>query len=808
MNKATQIPTYYLKLLLLIFLFNGMTAKAQDDSEALIDSLIQQLIGLESKADKADVLLEISFANEYSNYELGLEYAQKSLEMAKSADYPEGEMFAQKAISHYYTDYYLNYYEGINHLSKALEIAEELHKTDVLLEIYQSFGFLKHLMGDNDASIDYYNKSIRIAQQRKQYDKLANLYSYLGDLYLEIDEMDLAKDYFGRVNSLYEGGKLTGENVGLHLSLGMYHRLNGDYKIAEQIYLDGLGTREVQESPRFESYTYSQLAMVYMMSGDYYSAIEATEKGLEIANKLNLTKEKMDNYKSQIEIYDATGDYKKTYTTLIKYTTFKDSLNSNQIKEQNKKYQTNYEKMVSENEIQRLNEEQKNHSLEIENEKLNRNIIIGILVFVTVLVILMILRLRYINKKEKELRVLSLATSHTTNSIVIFDKEIKVEWVNQGFEKLTGLTLKDVKGKYFLEFYNGPELPKEKEKELERNFKGGEVFTMELSSFHRQDGSGYWISISVTPLLNDAGEIMSYVSVATDISDIHQAQLALQKSHDRTILLNEIGRQITSTLSVKDIIEKVYENVNKMMDAQNLGIGIYQETDNFLFFPEPIERGNKLPSFNYDLENKNRIAVKCFLENKEIVVGDEIERNAVTGEDASPVQGDQPNSIIYMPLISKWKTMGVISVQTMAKHAYGEEEMNIVRTLATYVAIALENAGLYENMEERVAERTKEVTQQKEELQLNFENTKLLSELGVTISSSLEMEDIYQSLYESVVKLMDAEVFGVRLYHKDKNEIEYKFEMEMDNGMNLFLFQWKIKTIILFGALKMTKRFS
>lgn len=768
-----------LALMLLLFVVGPLSGIAQAPTTTeTVDSLIKVLINLESEEDKADVLLEISYANERQDYQLGLDYAEKSLEMAEAANYQQGMMKAHKAISHYYTVYLLNYFEGINSLAKALEIAEELHDSYALLEIYQKFGFLKYSMGDTESSISYYEKAIRIAQQKKEFDELAALYSYIGDLYYETDQIDLATDYYGRVNSLYEADKLDTTEVSLHLSLAMHFRLQQDYKKSIQFYMDGLANPKVIASPRFQAYTYSQLAMVFMLEGRYSDAIDATEDGLKIANELNLTKEKMDNYQAQIAIYDSLGDYRKTYSILIKYTAFKDSLNSFQIQEQNMKYQTNYEKMVSKNEIERLNEEQVNHDLEIENEKLNRNIIIGLLVFVSVIVILMILRLRYINKKEKELRVLSLATSHTTNSIVIFDKEIRVEWVNQGFEKLTGLKLKDVKGKYFLEFYNGPELPKSKEIELDRNFRSGEIFTMELSSFHRQEGSGYWISISVTPLLDDDGDIMSYVSVATDISDIHEAQLALQQSHDSSILLNEIGRQITSTLSVKDIIEKVYENVNKMMDAQNLGIGIYRESENHLFFPEPVERGNKLPSFNYDLENKNRIAVKSFLENKEIVVGDEIERNAVTGTDTSPVQGDQPNSIIYMPLISKWKTMGVISVQTMAKHAYGEKEISIVRTLATYVAIALENAGLYENMEDRVEERTKEVTLQKEELQTNFENTKMLSELGVTISSSLEFEDIFKSLFECVSQLMPTDIFGVLLYKPELNEIQYKYAME------------------------------
>ena len=735
------------------------------------------MVNLDESAEKVDVLNDIAKVYVQIDFEQSLEYALMAEHMAKKIEYRKGEYFACKNAAFVYTNYYLNYYEATNYLSRSLVIAEDLRLNDQLISIYRSFGFVKYSMGDSESGISYYNKAVRIAQQRNDYESLADLYNYMADIYYENGDEKSAFDYFSRVYSLYESGKLD-EDEKPYIALGMYYRLNGEFETAEEIYVEAIEFFSINRKPRFEAYAYSQLAETYILLGEYYKAIDATKDGLAIANALNLSKEKMDNYQVQIAIYDSLSDYKKTYTALIKYTRFKDSLNSSQFEEQNQKYQSNYERMVNENKIAQLNEEKINHELELENQRLNRNLIIGLLAFAVVLVLLMILRLRYINKKEKELRVLSLATNYTTNSIVIFDKEIKVEWVNQGFEKLTGLKLGDVKGKYFLDFYNGPELPIQKRDQLTKNFESGEVFTMELSSFHRENDDAYWISFSVTPLLNDQNEITNYVSVASDITEIHNAQLELQNSHDRTILLNEIGKQITSTLSVIEIIEKVYENVNKLMDAQNLGIGIYREETFDLHFPEPIESGNKLNSFNYDLNDKGRIATKCFLNSEEIVVGTMEERLAVTGADPSPLAGEQPNSIIYIPLIAKYKTMGVLSVQTLAENAYGDRELTIVRSLANYIAIALDNAGLYENMEERVEERTKEVRLQKEELQSNYENTKLLSKLGVEISASLEFEEIFEALYESVAKLMDAEIFGVRLYHQDMNAIEYKYEFE------------------------------
>ncbi|MEX1001125.1 MAG: GAF domain-containing protein [Crocinitomicaceae bacterium] len=750
---------------------------AQTSSEQRIDSLTTVLISLEKSTKKADVLNEIANSYPPSQYRKALTFAQKSLALAEELNYDRGIFIASENIGHIYTHFYLNYFEASQHLSRALEIAEEKGGSNHLLQIYTEYAYLKHMMGSYKDAIRYNQKAIQIVKDREDYDRLALLYARLGDIYFDSGDKKNALDYYSLTFALYNSDKVEKIYPDVYLSVAMYYRMNGKYEQARALYERAIYVFKEEQQPRFESLTYARLGETLLRKGQIIEAITVVDKGIIVANENNLTKEKLDNYTVQIAAFDSLGDYKKTYVSLIKYTKFKDSIVSSQYFDQNQKFQSSYEQMLNQTKLEQLKEQQQIQELALENQRLNRNIIIGILFFAVILVLLMILRLRYIRKKERELRVLSLATSHTTNSIILFDKDICVEWVNKGFERLTSRPLHEVKGLYFLEFYNGPHLSKEKEEELKSKFKSGKPFTMELQSIHRDTSEKYWISFSVTPLFeNDI--VRGYVSVATDITEIHKAQVALQRSHDQTIVLNEIGRQITSTLSVSEIIEKVYENVNKLMDAENLGVGIVDEKNNQLLFPEPIERGNKLGLFSYPLADEERLAVKCFKNNREIRVGNEEEILAVTGSNPSPIAGGQPKSVIYVPLMAKWKTMGVFSVQSFKENAYSESDMDVVRALATYVAIAIENATLYETLEERVVERTKEVTAQKEQLEVNYENIKLLSEIGVEISSSLNFEDIFDTFYETVTKLMDAEIFGVRLYHEDQQEIEYKYEIE------------------------------
>ncbi len=57
-------------------------------------------------------------------------------------------------------------------------------------------------------------------------------------------------------------------------------------------------------------------------------------------------------------------------------------------------------------------------------------------------------------------------------------------------------------------------------------------------------------------------------------------------------------------------------------------------------------------------------------------------------------------------------------------------------------------------------------------------NIELLSDIGREITASLDFETIFGKLYERVNQLVDADVFGVGLYHPELKQIEYRLAIE------------------------------
>ncbi len=264
--------------------------------------------------------------------------------------------------------------------------------------------------------------------------------------------------------------------------------------------------------------------------------------------------------------------------------------------------------------------------------------------------------------------------------------------------------------------------------------------------------------------------------VKTRTLEVTHQKEEIEKTYQNIKALSEIGQKITATLSVAEIIEKVYENVNSLMDASVFAIGLLNIKTNTIDFHNPIEKGIKMPFFPLPLSNTNTFPVYCLTHSEKMFVSD-IQEGFMKyfGEKkVTAISGEASQSLIYLPLIAKGKTIGVITVQSFRKQAYSQFHFNILQNLAIYSSIAIENARLYQNMEDEVKDRTKEVVYQKEELEKNFQNVKTLNKIGREITSTLDLEKVLFTIHEQVNKLMDASSFGIGLYYPEKQRIEYK----------------------------------
>ncbi len=273
-------------------------------------------------------------------------------------------------------------------------------------------------------------------------------------------------------------------------------------------------------------------------------------------------------------------------------------------------------------------------------------------------------------------------------------------------------------------------------------------------------------------------------------SEVIRQKEEIEHSYQNTKLLSEIGKQITSCLTVEKIIETTYENINKLMDASSFWIGIHNAATKRLEYPLGKEKGRTIGNAFYDLTEDERLPVWAFKNQEQVFVNDylkEYNNYIPGGKPPRPIAGEMPESSIWYPLISKdRKTMGILTIQSFQKNAYTGYHLSIVRSLAVFTSIALENALLYEQVEQKVKERTLEVVKQKEEIEQTYENLKLLSEIGQQITSCLTVEKIIETTYTSLNRLMDASVFFIGMHNEPENRLDFPGAIEKNENLPPF----------------------
>ena len=312
----------------------------------------------------------------------------------------------------------------------------------------------------------------------------------------------------------------------------------------------------------------------------------------------------------------------------------------------------------------------------------------------------------------------------------------------------------------------------------------------------------YWIAGFLIVLA------VSLLLLYTAITSVRKKQ-ALEKSYKDIERMSEIGKKITSSLSVKDIIDKVYKNVNELMDATVFSIGIYNPEKQRLDFPGSKEYCRELPFRYCELSDENRLSVHCFNTEEEIRFGDfKKEYSKYIKEIKAPLRGDTFNSHIFLPLLLKdenieevKKKIGVITVQSKKINAYSDYHYNILKNLAIYVAIALDNANAYKQIEEQktrieqqaleLAEKSKqlekavqiekEISHHKDEL-MNTLSHQFKTPLTIIQGSAQNIRDYYHKMTEPDVQNYLKKIFSTLDYMEDMIEILLNFGKTFNPG--------------------------
>lgn len=132
-----------------------------------------------------------------------------------------------------------------------------------------------------------------------------------------------------------------------------------------------------------------------------------------------------------------------------------------------------------------------------------------------------------LEQSQQQNTLLAKVVKETDNAVIITDIHFNIQWVNEGFTRISGYTLGEVKGLKPGAFLQGDETAPEAKTHMREALKNNQGFNVEVINYNK-NGLPYWLRINCQPLFENE-KLTGYMALQTDISKQKQAEISLRK---------------------------------------------------------------------------------------------------------------------------------------------------------------------------------------------------------------------------------------------------------------------------------------
>ena len=227
-------------------------------------------------------------------------------------------------------------------------------------------------------------------------------------------------------------------------------------------------------------------------------------------------------------------------------------------------------------------------------------------------------------------------------------------------------------------------------------------------------------------------------------------------------LLYDISLTVSSHLALEDVLEAVYQQIQDVWDPPVFFIALYDKVDDALDFSIYVDRGNRLPPFRQYLAEHSGFSAWIVHNRKPVLIRDWDREQPTSPIQGIPV-GEITQSWLGVPLIVGDEIVGVVSVQDYSSNAYSEDHQRFLSTVAREVAIAIENARLYQ------------------ETQLRLRELSLLFDTSAALSISLDVQRVLHTTAEHITTALHADGCTLSLWDQEQDALVTMLDYSADS---------------------------
>lgn len=295
---------------------------------------------------------------------------------------------------------------------------------------------------------------------------------------------------------------------------------------------------------------------------------------------------------------------------------------------------------------------------------------------------------------------LAAIVESSSDAIISRDLEGRITSWNKGAERLFGYRAEEMIGKETRLLVPPDQLERAKAHYARIN-RGERIESFETTRVTK-GGARIHVSVTVSPIIDDAGKVIGASSIVRDIGDRIRSENELKALH-------EINLALTSSLELRWILDLLLERIEILLPYGAAHIRLLDRATGRL---EPVTCRN----LDEEQWKAGRVALQQsvharILQTQRPVIIRNLDRDEnVRRRDFYRREGLV--SFLGLPLTVQKEAIGVLSLFTREEHEFSPEEIRFAETLAKQASVAIHNAQLYQEsrkLSEQLAAREERI---------------------------------------------------------------------------------------------------
>jgi len=234
--------------------------------------------------------------------------------------------------------------------------------------------------------------------------------------------------------------------------------------------------------------------------------------------------------------------------------------------------------------------------------------------------------------------------------------------------------------------------------------------------------------------------------------------------------LTEIGEGVNSSLDLDEVLARTAALIKRHIDYEIFGVLLVEGDGAYLKHRFSIGYPN-------DLVENIRVPIGQGITGTAAATGHPVRVSDTTKDDRYIAAIENVHSELAVPLMLQGKCVGVLDIQSRHPDYFTPDQQNILTLLASRLAVAIENARLYQ----------KERTQ--------AETLLLLNEVGRETSSILDVEELLRRAAEQIKRVIDYQILSLMLY--DEKQKVFRHRIDVKHGQHV---QGKLRVAVSEGV--------